>query len=122
MMNYAFFLAFDAYDNPMQLSKVGNWVITFLSPKNQESQIQLAITNVLPRQISAHLQPRRMVIQQSTDALLWQILQIECFDSQTNQELSFQPDDDIGQAVIQKIIQEFDKYDVNIQLVEDQTV
>ncbi len=52
----------------------------------------------------------------------WQILQIECFDSQTNQELSFQPDDDIGQAVIQKIIQEFDKYDVNIQLVEDQTV
>ena len=122
MMNHAFFLAFDAYDNPMQLSKVGNWVITFLSPKDQESQIQLAITNVLPRQISAHLQPRRIVIQQSTDALLWQILQIECFDSQTNQELSFQPDDDIGQAVIQKIIQEFDKYDVNIQLVEDQMV
>ena len=77
---------------------------------------------MLPRQISAHLQPRRIVIQQSTDAQLWQILQIECFDSQTNQELSFQPDDDIGQAVIQKIIQEFDKYDVNIQLVEDQTV
>ena len=35
MMNYAFFLAFDAYDNPMQLGKVGNWVITFLSPKDQ---------------------------------------------------------------------------------------
>ena len=53
------FFAFDAYDNPMQLSKVGNWVITFLSPKDQESQIQLAITNLLPRQISAHLQPTR---------------------------------------------------------------
>ena len=103
MMNHAFFLAFDAYDNPMQLSKVGNWVITFLSPKDQESQIQLAITNLLPRQISAHLQPRRIVIQQGTDALLWQILQIECFDSKKNQKLSFQPDDDIGLAVIQKL-------------------
>lgn len=91
-------------------------------PKDQESQIQLAITNLLPRQISAHLQPRRILIQQSTDALLWQILQIECFDRPNNQELSFQPDDDIGQAVIQKIIQEFDKYDVNIQLVEDHMV
>lgn len=67
-MGSAFFLEFDAYDNPMQLSKVGNWVITFLSPKDQEHQIQLAITNVLPRQISAQLQPRRIVIQQSADA------------------------------------------------------
>ena len=82
----------------------------------------MAITNLLPRQISAHLQPRRIVIQQSTDALLWQILQIECFDSQKNQELSFQPDDDVGLAVIQKIIQVFDKYDVNIQIVEDHMV
>lgn len=62
------------------------------------------------------------MIQQSTDALLWQILQIKCFDSQKNQELSFQSDDDIGLAVIQKIIQVFDKYDVNIQLVEDHMV
>ena len=82
----------------------------------------MTITNLLPRQISAHLQPRRIVIQQGTDALLWQILQIECFDSQKNHELSFQPDDDVGLAVIQKIIQVFDKYDVNIQIVEDHMV
>ncbi len=69
--------------------KLAIGLLPFLSPKDQESQIQLAITNVLPRQISAHLQPRRIVIQQSTDAQLWQILQIECFDSQTNQEVEF---------------------------------
>lgn len=118
-MGSAFFLEFDAYDNPMQLSKVGNWVITFLSPKDQEHQIQLAITNVLPRQISAQLQPRRIVIQQSADAQQWQIQQIDCFDSQTNQEISFQARDTIGQTVIQRVIQEFDKYDVSIQLIEN---
>jgi len=118
-MGSAFFLEFDAYDNPMQLSKVGNWVITFLSPKDQEHQVQLAITNVLPRQISAQLQPRRIVIQQSADAQQWQIQQIDCFDSQTNQEISFQARDTIGQTVIQRVIQEFDKYDVSIQLIEN---
>lgn len=29
------YLEFDAFDNPMQLSKVGNWVITFLSPAEE---------------------------------------------------------------------------------------
>lgn len=81
----------------------------------------MTITNLLPRQISAHLQPRRIVIQQSTDALLWQILQIECFDSQTKQELSFEPDNKLGTPSF-KTIQEFDKYDVNILHVKDQAV
>ena len=38
------YLEFDAFDNPMQLSKVGNWVITFLSPVEELQFVQLAIT------------------------------------------------------------------------------
>ena len=48
-MLYSF--EFDEFDNPMHLSKVGNWVFTFLSPQNQLDHIQLAMTNVIPRSI-----------------------------------------------------------------------
>lgn len=114
------YLVFDAFDNPMHLSKVGNWIITFLSPKDEINTIQLAITYVLPRQISAQLQPRRVIIesQSQTNREQWRVENIECYDSQTMQELHLSSNDPIGQQALEQIIQEFAKYDVNVNLIQ----
>ncbi|MGX9939101.1 hypothetical protein ACVHNT_04735 [Acinetobacter pseudolwoffii] len=110
------YLEFDAFDNPMQLSKVGNWVITFLSPAEELELVQLAITYVLPRQLSDSLQPRRVVIQKSPIEYYWLIQAIECFDSNTRQEISLSPEHITAQQTLKQILQEFEKYDVNVQL------
>lgn len=110
------YLEFDAFDNPMQLSKVGNWVITFLSPAEELELVQLAITYVLPRQLSESLQPRRVVIQKSSIEHYWLIQAIECFDSNTRQEISLSPEHITAQKTLKQILQEFEKYDVNVQL------
>ncbi len=110
------YLKFDAFDNPMQLSKVGNWVITFISPAEQKTAVELAITYVLPRQFSTALQARRVLIQQSEIENYWLIQAIECFDSQTNQEVCLTPDNDMAQQTLQQILAEFARYDVEVQL------
>lgn len=110
------YLEFDAFDNPMQLSKVGNWVITFLSPVEELQFVQLAITYVLPRQISDSLQPRRVLIQKSPIEHHWLIQAIECFDSTTCQEISLSPEHTTAQQTLAQILKEFEKYDVNLQL------
>lgn len=112
------YLVFDAFDNPMHLSKVGNWIITFLSPKEELQQIQLAITYVLPRQISAQLQPRRVIIHSVNNHEKWRVESIECYDSQTLKEHNISSDDPIGQQALQQIIQEFAKYDVDVNLIQ----
>ena len=115
MRNY---LIFDAFDNPMHLSKVGNWVITFLSPKEQLEHIELAITYVLPRHISANLQPRRVIIHSHDNHEQWLVSHIECYDSSSLQEVSLSSDDPVAQQALQQIIQEFAKYDVHVQLIQ----
>ncbi|ENW29301.1 MULTISPECIES: hypothetical protein [Acinetobacter] len=110
------YLEFDAFDNPMQLSKVGNWVITFLSPVEELQFVQLAITYVLPRQISDSLQPRLVLIQKSPLEHHWLIQAIECFDSTTCQEISLSPEHTTAQQTLAQILKEFEKYDVNLQL------
>ncbi len=116
-----YFLKFDAFDNPMQLSKVGNWVITFLSPKEELTNIQLAITHVLPRQICEYLQPRRIIIHNCALENHWEIECIECFDSRVNQELSFQPSTPEALHVIETVLKEFERYDVCVNLIENPT-
>ena len=115
----SYYLEFDAFDNPMQLSKVGNWIITFLSPKEELEHIQLAITHVLPRQMSEHLQPRRLIMHKAPAENNWEIECIECFDSSLNQEITFPPSDPQAQEVIQTILKEFDRYDVCVQFKQD---
>ncbi|MBD8009173.1 MULTISPECIES: hypothetical protein [Acinetobacter] len=110
------YLEFDAFDNPMQLSKVGNWVITFLSPAEELQLVQLAITYVLPRQMCDNLQPRRVLIEKSPLEHHWLIQAIECFDSTTRQEISLTPEHPTAQRTLMQILQEFEKYDVNILL------
>ncbi|CAM4107887.1 hypothetical protein [Acinetobacter pragensis] len=115
----AHYLQFDTFDNPMQLSKVGNWIITFLSPKDELNHIQLAITHVLPRQICDHLQPRRLIMHSTLIENCWEIENIECFDSSLNKEIAFQPESPQAQTVIQTILKEFDRYDVCVKFKQD---
>ncbi|KGT46335.1 hypothetical protein GW12_26210 [Acinetobacter sp. HR7] len=112
-----YYLEFDAFDNPMQLSKVGNWVITFVSAADELENVQLAITYVLPRQMSDELQPRRVLIHKTENEQQWLIQYIECFDSQNNKEVQLPPSDELAQQTLQQILDEFDRYDVNVQLI-----
>mgnify|MGYP000361332413 CR=1 FL=1 len=114
-----YFLEFEPLDNPMHLSKVGNWIITFLSPKEELTHIQLAIAHVLPRRICDGLQPRRLIMRSCPVAHYWEIERIECFDSSLNQELVFLPESPQAQAVIQTILKEFERYDVCINMKQD---
>lgn len=115
-MTHANFLVFDDFDNPMHLSKVGNWIITFVSPRDQLTDIVLAITYVLPRQISEALQPRRVLIQQTENMTHWKIQHIECYDSQSQQELILDTENPVTQKTLELILQEFSKYDVDVTL------
>lgn len=116
-MSALHYLQFEPFDNPMQLSKVGNWVITFLSPKDELKQIQLAITHVIPRQVSAQLQPRRIIIHSTEHEQHWLIQAIECFDSTRNQEIILNAADETAQQMLRSILQEFHKYDVDVSLI-----
>jgi hypothetical protein len=109
-------LEFNPLDNPMQLSKIGNWLITYVSPKEELDNIQLAITYVLPRQISDQLQPRRVIIHKLESAYKWHVEQIECYDSSTQQEILIQDDETTWNMILEQICREFHKYDVDVSL------
>ena len=111
------YLEFDAADNPRYLKKVGNWVLTFLNSRDELANIQLAMTSVLPRQVGENLQPLRIIIEQTEIESRWLIQQIECYDSTQAKDEKFSCNDEIGIKVIQSIIQEFKKYDVDIDLL-----
>ena len=116
-MHSRHYLKFHPADNPMYLKKLGNWVITFISSQNEVANIQLAITSVLPRQVSDHLQPTRIIIHQIGLDNHWLIQQIECYDSLDGKDKLLSCHDKIGKQIIQNIIQEFNKYDVDVSLL-----
>lgn len=107
-------LEFDPLDNPMYLKKVGNWVLTFLNADDQVNNIQLAITNVIPRKPDGSLQARRIIIEQLEHENLWQINHIECFDSSENKEVLIHAFEKTGSEMIEDLLQEFRKYDVEV--------
>lgn len=110
-------IEFDESDNPMHLSKIGNWLITYLSAKEEQDNIQLAISYVLPRQISDNLQPRRIIIHKSdASSHQWHIDQIECYDSASQKEMFIEPDNILWQDILQNLIKEFRRYDVDATL------
>ena len=116
-MSFLRYLEFHPADNPMYLKKVGNWVLTFLNSRDELTNIQLAMTSVLPRQVSEKLQPIRIIIEQTEIENRWLIQQVECYDSEQVKDKCLSYKDEIGMKVIQKIIQEFKKYDVDIDLL-----
>ena len=109
-----YLLAFDEFDNPMHLSKVGNWVITYISPQEQLENIQLAITYVLPREANEQLQPRRIVIKQTSEPDQWLIEHIECYNSVQQSDVVVEDRPDLVQLIIENLISEFKKYDVEV--------
>lgn len=113
----AYLFEFDPFDQPTQLSKVGNWVITFLSPADELVNIQLAITYVLPRQANDQLQARRIIINSTAHEQRWLIQHIECFDSANNAELNLFADDAKAQQILDRLVHEFARYDVNLRLI-----
>lgn len=115
MSNSQAFLVFDPLDNPMHLKKVGNWVITFISSDEQDSETQLAITHVMPRQAISILQPRCIVIKQTPDVSQWHIKHVECFDGQLNKEVILEVADSNAQQMIQNFILDLHKYDVEVK-------
>lgn len=115
-----YFLEFEPWDNPMHLSKVGNWIITFLSPQEELTHIQLAIAHVLPRRICDRLQPRRLIMRSCPVAHYWEIERIECFDSSLNREILLQPENAQAQQAIHAILQDFDRYGVSVNFKNSQ--
>lgn len=113
----AFYLEFDPLDQPTQLSKVGNWIITFLSAPNDLTQTQLAITQVIPRQANYDTQIRRLMIQNTKQENLWEIIKVEAFNGLLNQEYDLDLTQKINQELIHHFLKEFEKYDVNIQFI-----
>lgn len=111
------YLEFDIFDNPMHLSKVGNWVITFLSDKDELEHIKLALTNVIPRHVSDKTQARRITLETTTHEQRWLITAIECYDSHHRSDFILDSNDPMVQTVLNIIIQEFLKYDVYIQIL-----
>ena len=116
-MSALYYLDFHPADNPMYLKKLGNWVITFLSSQDEVANIQLAITSVLPRQLSDNLQPSRIIIHQTECDNRWLIQQIECYNSLDGKDKLLSCHDKVGKQVIQNLIQEFNKYDVEVNLL-----
>ncbi|MFW1752902.1 hypothetical protein [Acinetobacter wanghuae] len=115
-MHYA--LEFDDCDNPMYLKKVGNWVITFLNAQDSNYPIQLAMTTVLPRSADSGMQLRCIILQQHTLPNHWHIDHIECFDSTLNQECVCAVSEPVAQTAIERVLKEFERYDVCIKLKE----
>ncbi|WP_273777057.1 hypothetical protein [Acinetobacter sp. GSS19] len=120
-MATAHFIKFDPADNPMQLSKIGNWVMTYLSPEDELVNIRLAFTTILPQHISEHLQPLRICIAKAEADNHWQIENIECYDSQQGKDVHFHADDAMGQLVLDKLFHEFDHYDIPLTLIRSST-
>ena len=110
-------LKFDAFDNPMHLSKVGNWVITFLSARDA-TLTELAITSVIPRQQVDQLQPRRLHVIETSQEGVWKILALDCYDPNSQTDLPMMLDDPQATVVYQQLISEFAKYDVHVELIQ----
>ena len=105
------YIQFHPADDPTHLNKVGNWVITFLTDQHS-NQTQLAISNVIPRQIQETLQPRRFVIENMQTTQNWLIRSVECFDSTLNKTFELELGSYQAKQCIQHLLTEFGRYDV----------
>ncbi len=111
------YIQFHPADDPTHLSKVGNWVITFLTDQNSE-KTQLSITNIIPRQIQDELQPRRFILENTLTINTWSIQLIECFNSTLNQTFELELGSQHARQFIQQLLFEFDRYDVEATFID----
>ena len=104
-------LVFHPDDNPMQLSKIGHWLFTYISPPDETINIVLAISSVLPHQLSHGLQPQRMLICGQTGGFEWKIQHLEFFNNMNSHTEPYSLEDVASQQFIQQFIQNSQKYD-----------
>jgi hypothetical protein len=112
------YFKFDALDDPRYLKKVGCWLITYCNPDCIVDTSELAITNLIPCQVDQKLEIRKITIQPScTNFELWKILGINGYDGTNNQEKKIKIESDECHHLIQQLIADFNKYDVEITLL-----
>lgn len=111
------YIQFHPADDPTHLNKIGNWIITFVTDQTTE-KTQLAITNVIPRQVQADLQARRFVIENIETTHNWSIQSIECFNSALNQTTELELNTPQAKQFIQQLLSEFERYDVEATYID----
>ncbi len=109
-------LVFHPDDHPAQLKKVGNWVITFLTRRENSETLQLIIRSVIPQQMNQNMQLLNLEIHQSALDHHWEILTMSYFDGEQAIELHPDIENPIAIKMLKELIQEFGKYDVELQL------
>ena len=109
-------LVFHPDDHPAQLKKVGNWVITFPARRENSETLQLIIRSVIPQQMNQNMQLLNLEIHQSTLDHHWEISTLSYFDGEQAIELHPDIENPIAIKMLKELIQEFGKYDVELQL------
>jgi hypothetical protein len=113
------YLFFHPDDHPAYLKKVGNWVITFASQQPSAAHTQLMLRYVIPQQMDNTLQLRSICIEQSKQENYWEIQLLQCYDAQLNTEMLLAVQEQRAQEMLHTLIQEFQKYDVDVQLKKE---
>lgn len=115
MIEQTYLLEFDEMDHPAQLGKVGQWVITFSeNPANPETT-ELKITDVMPLQHDQAIKIKQLSIQH-IDEHLWKISQIQYQKGAVQSPHQSEIDHIQQLKLLDKLIENFRKYDVNIKL------
>ncbi|AUX84780.1 hypothetical protein C3F34_00970 [Acinetobacter sp. ACNIH2] len=109
-------LIFRPEDHPAHLKKVGNWVITFPANLESDETSHLVIQSVIPQQMNQKIQLLSLEICQSTLDHHWEILIMRYFDGEQAIELHPDTESLIAIKMLKELIQEFRKYDVELQL------
>lgn len=109
-------LIFHPEDHPAHLKKVGNWVITFPANLESDETSHLVIQSVIPQQMNQKIQLLSLEICQSGLDHHWEILTMSYFDGEQAIELHPDTENLIAIKMLKELIQEFGKYDVELQL------
>lgn len=109
-------LVFHPDDHPAQLKKVGNWVITFPARRENSETLQLIICSVIPQQMNQSMHLLNLEIRQSMLDHHWEILTLSYFDGEHAIELHPDTKNPIAIKMLKELIQEFGRYDVELQL------
>ncbi len=109
-------LIFHPEDHPAHLKKVGNWVITFPANLESDETSHLVIQSVIPQQMNQKIQLLSLEICQSGLDHHWEILIMRYFDGEQTIELHPDTENLIAIKMLKELIQEFGKYDVELQL------
>ena len=91
-------------------------MITFPARRENSETLQLIIRSVIPQQMNQNIQLLNLEIHQSKPDHHWEILTMSYFDGEHAIELHPDTENLIAIKMLKELIQEFGKYDVELQL------